>query len=91
MSSQAPVPRSLRALNLVALVLFLAGAGLHARAWLGLERLRSSQPGGGEAAFSGMARFDHLWRLSEIGQWLIVAAIAVAVVAAAAAVVVRRN
>lgn len=85
----SPVPRGLRLLNVLSLLLFLAGAGLYIRAWFGMERLQTYEADPEAALFSGLAEFDHFWNLSRIGIWLVWAAVAVAVIAAIAAVVVR--
>ena len=90
-SNAPPVPRSLRALNVVALLLFFAGAGLHLRSWLGMRRLRGYQPDPDAPLFAGMAEFQHFWELSRIGTWLVWAGLALAVLAAIAAFVVRRR
>ena len=86
-----PVPRSLRVVNAVALLLFLGGAGLHVHAWLGMERLRENPPEAGAEPFAGMARFNELWELSRLGTWLVLTALALAVIAAVAALVLRRG
>lgn len=91
MADPRPVPRGLRVLNLLVLVLFLAGAGLYARAWVGMERLTSYQPAADEPLFSAMARFDRLWGLSITGTWLVSAAVLGAVAVAVAFDVHRRR
>ena len=91
MASTPAVPRWLRAINIVALLLFLGGAGLHVYSWLGMEELRGLPPAAGAEPFSGMARFNELWELSRVGTALIVAAAGLAVLAAVAAIVVRRR
>lgn len=91
MADPRPVPRGLRVLNLLVLFLFLAGAGLYARAWVGMHRLTSYQPTLDEPLFSAMARFDRLWGLSITGTWLVSAAVLGAVAVAVALVVHRRR
>lgn len=86
-----PVPRGLRLLNILSLLLFLAGAGLYIRAWFGMHGLEAYQADPDAAIFSGMAQFNHFWNLSRIGIWLVWAAVAVAVIAAIGAVVIRRR
>lgn len=89
--TKAPVPRALRLVNVLALLLVLAGAGLHVWSWLGMRRLESYVAPPDAPAFSGMARFDHYWELSRLGTWLVLAGVGVAVLSAIAAVVVRRR
>lgn len=87
----APVPRSLRLVNALALLFVLAGAGLHLWSWFGMRRLESYVPPEDAPPFSGLARFEHYWELSRVGNWLVFTGVGVAVVAAIAAVVVRRR
>lgn len=82
------VPLGIRVVNVLALLLFLAGAGFYLRAWLGMRRLETHGVGGGGSA---LERFDQLVRLSSIGVWLVVAAVGVAVLAASATAVIRRR
>lgn len=91
MTGSYRVPRPLRAVNLVALLLFLAGAALYVRAWIGLRELRSYVGDPAAPPFSAMALFNHYHLLSQIGVWLVVAAVTVAVIAAIAAVIHRRR
>lgn len=78
---------------MLALVLFLSGAGLYARSWLGMRELRdrAADADAGAPLFAAMARFDHFWMLSRIGVWLVMAAVGVAVLAAVAAVIHDRR
>lgn len=71
---------------MVAAIIFVAGAGLYIRAWVGLRSLSGWVPPEDAPAFAGLARFRHLTRISEIGLWTIGMAVAVAAVAAAVAV-----
>lgn len=90
-SSPRPVPRALRAVNVLALLLFLAGAGLHVRSWLGMRGLREYQARPDGPLFAGMAEFEHFWQLARIGTWLVWAAVALAILAAIAAVLADRR
>lgn len=90
-SDRRAVPRSLRILNVVALLLFLAGAGLHFRSWLGMRALRQYTPDPDAPLFAGMAEFEHYWQLSRIGSWLVWAALGLAIIVAIAALVMRRR
>lgn len=91
MSDRRRVPRALRLVNLLAGLLFVAGAGVYIRAWLGMRELERHPPGPEAELFAGMARFDHFWVLSRIGVWLVGSALLVAVLAAIAAAVLRRR
>lgn len=80
------VPRIGRLLDLAALLLFLIGAGVYGRAWLGFRELRRDQPVSeifGE--FVAMGRFNDFWTMSRTGMWLMAAGGAVALLAAAVA------
>lgn len=84
-----PVPRIGRALDAAGLLLFLVGAALYGRAWLGLRHLRETQPVVENAReMAAMSRFIHFWELSRWGMWIMAAG---AVVAVIAAVVARRR
>lgn len=91
MSEPRPVPRVLRAVNVLALVIFAAGAAVYARAWLGMRALREYEAPPDAPLFSAMERFNHFWELSRIGLWLVGASVAVAVIAALARVVAQRR
>lgn len=82
-----PVPRVGRILDGVGILLFLAGAGLYARAWWGLRRLESSPEPSTEdsGAFATVARVEDLHELSDKGLLLMAVGFVVAVVAAAVA------
>lgn len=81
-----PVPRIGRLLDLAALLLFLIGAGVYGRAWLGLNELRRDQPVSEVfAEFAAMGRFNDFWMMSRIGMWLMAAGGAVALLAAVVA------
>ncbi len=85
------VPRSIRLVNLLAALLFVAGAGVYIWAWLGMRALESYVTAPDAAAFAGTARFSHYVELYYIGFWLVGAAVAVAVASAIAALVVQRR
>lgn len=89
--TRRPVPRFLRVANVVAGILFLAGAGVYVRAWWGLHSLESYEAAADAELFAGLARFSHFWDLSRIGIALVLAALALAVLTAVAALVVRRS
>lgn len=83
------VPRPLRILNAVTVLLLAVAGAVYVRAWIGMAELaRSPEPAEG-AVFSAMARFDHFWRLSELAEWLVVAAVGLGVAAAAGALLQR--
>ncbi|NIP58449.1 MAG: hypothetical protein GWM92_09270 [Gemmatimonadetes bacterium] len=83
-----PVPRIGRILDLVGLVLFLAGAGLYGWSWLGMRELQAGQPVSEDPThFAAMARFNDLWELSRVGLGFMGAG---AVIAVVALVVARR-
>ena len=92
MSRKRPVPRSIRALNLAALLLFLAGAGLYARAWVGMRWLRDEYVAPADAPqFAAMAEFNTFWNYSRVGAALVWGAVALAIIAAATLVFMRRD
>ena len=70
-----------RLLDLAGLLLFLAGAGISARAWVGFEEVRVHQPAPGEEAFAALRLHDRYARLQGVGGALMVAGVAVFVVA----------
>lgn len=87
-----PVPRTGRVLDLVGLVLFVAGAGLYGWSWLGMRRLQSTQPTSSDpVGFAAMARFNELWELSRAGMGLMAAGAVAAVVAVAVARLAGRD
>lgn len=91
MADKPPVPRILRVVNVLLLVVFLIGAGIYIRAWLGMQALTAYESTPGEPLFSAMALFDQYWGLSITGLWVMSAAGLGAVGAAIAAVVMRRR
>ena len=82
-----PVPRVGRILDLGALLLFVAGAALYVRAWLGLRGMDSFVPDPSHAGFAALERADALSSLGRIGIYLMIAG---AVTGVVAAVVARR-
>lgn len=91
MANLRRVPRGLRALNSLALLLFLAGAGLYARAWLGMNRLQSFEAPPGAGALAGMEQYASLLKGSWIAVALVVTALGVAVAAAVVRLVLERR
>lgn len=85
------VPRLLRLLNILTLLLLLIGAGLYIWAWVGLHGLESYSPPVDAEPLSGMARFNRFWKVSRIGIWLVWSGLGLGVVAAVAAFVIRRR
>lgn len=75
MADARSVPTGFRVVNLLLLFVFLVGAGLYARAWIGMRALTTYESTPGEPLFSAMARFDQLWGLSISGVWLVSAAV----------------
>ncbi|MGH7481911.1 MAG: hypothetical protein ACRELV_07115 [Longimicrobiales bacterium] len=84
---QREVPRIGRVLDLVGILLFLAGAGLYAWAWSGLKALREFERAPGDTVFAAVARANELSAISRGGFALMAAGVVVAVLAA---VVARR-
>ena len=82
----AEVPRAGRLLDMVGVLVFLLGAALYARAWMGMRGLPGFVPASREA-FPAMARYQELLALSRIGLTVMAAG---ALTAVAAAVVARR-
>ncbi len=70
-----------RVLDLVGLLLFLAGAGVAARAWAGFEEVRVFQAAPGDEPFVTLRLHDHYVRLQRVGGALMVGGVAVFVVA----------
>lgn len=81
------VPRIGRVLDLVGLLLFLAGAAVYARAWFGLRDMEAFQRADTAPTFAALEHADALSRTGRIGLGLMAAA---AVVAVLAALVARR-
>lgn len=91
MTGSYRVPRPLRVVNVLALLLFAGGAALYARAWVGMRELITYVPPPDAPLFAAMARFHQFSNLSRTGLTLVIAAVLVAVLTAAAAVAHRRR
>ena len=91
MTGPRSVPPSFRLLNGLAALLFLVGAGIYVRAWLGMRGLERYEASPGEGAFAALARFQHFWNLSRIGVGLVWGAVGVGVLAALAWAILRRR
>lgn len=91
MPNSTPVPRSVRAVNVLALLIFLAGAALYARAWVGMRSLYDYEPPPDAPPFSAMALFNDYWQMSRLALLIISGAVAVALLAAGALVLLRRR
>lgn len=76
-----PVPRIGRILDLVGLILFLAGAGLFARAWQGFREVRAFVPAPGDALWAATQMADGYWRMQRLGVAVMSVGIAVFVAA----------
>lgn len=85
------VPRFLRLVNILAVGLLAAGAGLYARAWVGMRGLESYEVDPSAQLFAGIAEFNRFWELSRLAMALILAGLAVAAVSSLAAYLVRRT
>ena len=70
-----------RLLDVVGLVLLLAGAGASARAWTGFEEVRTYQAAPGAEPFAALRLHDRYARLQGAGTALIVAGVGVFVAA----------
>jgi hypothetical protein len=70
-----------RVLDLVGLVLLLAGAGMAARAWFGFEEVRTYDAGPGAEPFAALRLHDRYARLQHAGGVVIVSGVAVFVAA----------
>lgn len=85
------VPRVGRVLDLVGLLLFLGGAALYARSWLGLRGMDEFTPGPDAPLFAAIERANALTRLGHIGLGFMAAGAAVACLAALVAWRLGRN
>lgn len=82
MRTTPPVPRAGRVLDVVGALLFLAGALLYARSWLGLRAMDQFERVPGDTHGSALEYADALARLGRIGFGLMAAGALVAVIAA---------
>lgn len=76
------VPRLGRMLDLVGALLFLAGAAVYARSWLGLRAMDRFERAAGDSAHAALEHADALARLGAVGFGLMSAGAVVAVLAA---------
>jgi len=70
-----------RILDLLGLALFLGGAAVATRAWIGFRGLPDDLPSPGTSAVSAVAVADGFWRLQKIGTGLMIAGVAVFIIA----------
>jgi len=70
-----------RILDLLGLALFLSGAAVATRAWIGFRGLPDDLPPLGTSAMSAVAVADGFWRLQKIGTALMITGVAVFVLA----------
>jgi hypothetical protein len=80
-SGARSVPRIGRALDLAGVLLFVAGGGLFAWAWMGFRAVRDYQPSLADGAWAAVQMADEYWRLQKIGGALMAAALVVFVCA----------
>ena len=76
-----PVPRIGRVLDTVGLVLFLVGAALFGRAWLGFQEVRAFVPGPEDPPWASIQLADGYWLMQRIGVGVMALGIAVFVAA----------
>jgi len=84
------VPRIGRMLDLLGALLFLGGATLYARSWIGLRDMDRFVRAPGDVSFAAVERADELSRIGTIGVALMIAGVAVGVLAAIVARRMRR-
>lgn len=80
--STTPVPRIGRVLDALGALVFLAGAVLYARSWLGLREMDAFERAAGDTASAAVEHADALSRLGRVGFALMAAGVLVAVIAA---------
>lgn len=85
------VPRIGRILDGIGILLFLAGAGLFARAWIGFQEVRAYVPGPDAPLWAATELANGYWRMQRVGGALMAAGVAVFVVAWWVARRVRRG
>ena len=76
-----PVPRIGRVLDAVGLVLFLVGAALFGRAWLGFQEVRAFVPGPEDPLWAAIELADRYWLMQRVGVAVMVVGVAVFVAA----------
>ena len=76
------VPRIGRVLDLIGLLLFLAGAVLYVRSWIGLRGMDDFRRAQDAPAFAAVEHADALARLGRVGFAVMAAGAVVAVIAA---------
>lgn len=76
-----PVPRIGRVLDVVGLLLFLVGAALYVRAWIGFGTVPSFVPPTDAGPWAAVAVANRFWRLQKIGVALMIVGIVGFVVA----------
>lgn len=81
MTRARKVRRRGRVLDLVGLVLLLAGAGVSARAWAGFEEVRTYQAAPGAEPFAALRMHDRYARVQRVGVALMGTGVAVFVAA----------
>ena len=82
--TETRVPRIGRVLDVVGAVLFLAGAVVYARSWVGLRAMDEFVPGP-DGATSALEHADRLSRIGRLGFALMLGGVLVAIAAAAVA------
>ena len=72
-----PVPRIGRILDLVGLLLGLAGSGFVIRAWIGFGEVQAYEPKFDDPPMAAVAFADGFWRMEKLGIGLILLGVAV--------------
>ncbi len=75
------VPRIGRILDLVGVAIFLVGAGLGVRAWLGFREVQNFVPAPDDPPMAAVQIADSFWRLQKVGVGLMLLGVAVFAVA----------
>lgn len=81
MGTRASVPRIGRVLDLVGLVLLVAGGLLFTRAWIGLEGVRHYRPHPDDLPWAALRLANHFLRMQRVGGAVMLAGAAVFVAA----------
>lgn len=79
--TQPPVPRIGRVLDVAGLLVFLAGAGLFVRAWLGFQEVRAFVPGPDDPLWAATELANGYWRMQRVGVGVMVLGVALFVAA----------